>query len=192
MRVYIEAASQAHERLNVLTEIMFLDALKKAQSLDAEFERTGKVTGLCESRATSPSAAIPSSDFCAVGALFCPLCPVHGVPVSLKDMLDVEGYDTTLGFTHKRNQPAAKDASLVSLIRKVRPTLLPLSLPHPGVPLCTLVLTFKNVSPTGWRHPLRQVDSASNDALVRVQHRAFRCIEQPVRPASYSGRFFWR
>lgn len=54
---------------------------------------------------------------------------MHGVPVSLKDMLDVEGYDTTLGFTHKRNQPAAKDASLVSLIRKVRPTLLPLSLP---------------------------------------------------------------
>jgi hypothetical protein len=44
-------------------------------------------------------------------------------------MLDVEGYDTTLGFTHKRNQPAAKDASLVSLIRKVRPTLLRLSLP---------------------------------------------------------------
>lgn len=54
---------------------------------------------------------------------------MHGVPVSLKDMLDVEGYDTTLGFTHKRNQPAAKDASLVSLIRKVRPTLLRLSLP---------------------------------------------------------------
>lgn len=53
---------------------------------------------------------------------------MHGVPVSLKDMLDVEGYDTTLGFTHKRNQPAAKDASLVSLIRKVRPTFLPLSL----------------------------------------------------------------
>ena len=62
MRVYIEAASQAHERLNVLTEIMFLDALKKAQALDAEFERTGKVTGLCESRAKSPSAVIPSSD----------------------------------------------------------------------------------------------------------------------------------
>ncbi|GAA5874603.1 hypothetical protein JCM3774_004658 [Rhodotorula dairenensis] len=89
MRVYIEAASKAHERLNVLTEIMFVDALKKAEALDAEFEKTGKVTGL-----------------------------LHGVPVSLKDMLDVEGYDTTLGFTHKRNQPAAKDASLVSLIRK--------------------------------------------------------------------------
>lgn len=39
-------------------------------------------------------------------------------------MLDVEGYDTTLGFTHKRHQPAAKDASLVSLIRQVRNVLL--------------------------------------------------------------------
>ena len=65
MRVYIEAASQAHERLNVLTEIMFLDALKKAQSLDAEFERTGKVTGPCEAPAGSPWPAIPSSAFCA-------------------------------------------------------------------------------------------------------------------------------
>ena len=46
--------------------------------------------------------------------------PVHGVPVSLKDMLEVEGYDTTIGFTYKRHQPAPKDAPLVSLIRQVR------------------------------------------------------------------------
>lgn len=45
---------------------------------------------------------------------------MHGVPVSLKDMLEVEGYDTTIGFTYKRHQPAPKDAPLVSLIRKVR------------------------------------------------------------------------
>ncbi|GAA5962388.1 hypothetical protein JCM8115_001474 [Rhodotorula mucilaginosa] len=89
MRVYIEAASQAHERLNVLTEIIFADALKKAKELDDEFEKTGKVTGI-----------------------------LHGVPVSLKDMLEVEGYDTTIGFTYKRHQPAPKDAPLVSLIRQ--------------------------------------------------------------------------
>ena len=72
MRVYIEAASQAHERLNVLTEIMFLDALKKAQALDAEFERTGKVAGLCESRARSSSAAMPSHDFRLATTTRCP------------------------------------------------------------------------------------------------------------------------
>lgn len=59
MRVYIEAASQAHERLNVLTEIMFADALKKAKELDDEFEKTGKVTGICESRPRSRTAAAP-------------------------------------------------------------------------------------------------------------------------------------
>ena len=59
MRVYIEAASQAHERLNVLTEIIFADALKKAKELDDEFEKTGKVTGICKSRPRSHAAAVP-------------------------------------------------------------------------------------------------------------------------------------
>lgn len=117
MKVYVEAASAAHERLNVLTEIMFLEALKQARVVDEEFERTGKLTGLRASCAPATVVAgIQTPDL--------QLRPfrdtVHGVPISLKDMLDVKGYDTSLGFTHKRNQPAAKDASLVSLIRQVR------------------------------------------------------------------------
>lgn len=117
MKVYVEAASAAHERLNVLTEILFLDALKQARAVDEEYERTGKLTGLCASCApTAVGARIKIPD-----PRFCPLRDtVHGVPISLKDMLDVKGYDTSLGFTHKRNQPAAKDASLVSLLRQVR------------------------------------------------------------------------
>lgn len=49
MRAYIEAASKAHERFNVITEVMFLDALRRARELDEEFEKTGKLVGLCES-----------------------------------------------------------------------------------------------------------------------------------------------
>ncbi|GAA6024469.1 hypothetical protein JCM8202_006337 [Rhodotorula sphaerocarpa] len=89
MRVYIEAAAREHHRSNVLTEIMFAPALQRAQELDAEFEKSGKIVG-----------------------------PLHGVPVSLKDQIDVEGHDTTMGFTHKRRQPMAQDAPLVALIRK--------------------------------------------------------------------------
>lgn len=53
------------------------------------------------------------------GADLASVPPVHGVPVSLKDQIDVEGHDTTMGFTYKRRQPMAQDAPLVALIRKV-------------------------------------------------------------------------
>lgn len=45
MRVYIEAAAREHHRSNVLTEIMFAPALQRAQELDAEFEKSGKIVG---------------------------------------------------------------------------------------------------------------------------------------------------
>lgn len=54
--VYIQRAILVQERSNVLTEILFEQALQRAQKLDAEFEKTGKVTGV-----------------------------LHGVPVSLKE-----------------------------------------------------------------------------------------------------------
>ncbi|GAA5982115.1 hypothetical protein JCM10908_004747 [Rhodotorula pacifica] len=89
LRVYVEAAAKEHARSNVLTEILFSSAFKRAQELDAEFEKTGKIVG-----------------------------PLHGVPVSLKDQIDVEGVDTTMGFTHKQRQPMSADATLVRLIRQ--------------------------------------------------------------------------
>ncbi|GAA5825521.1 hypothetical protein JCM11251_000271 [Rhodosporidiobolus azoricus] len=88
MLVYICSASRSHEKTNALTEIMFAHALKAAQDLDAEFSRTGKIVG-----------------------------PLHGVPVSLKDQIDVKDVDSTIGFTHDTNRPAHEDASLVRVIR---------------------------------------------------------------------------
>ncbi len=49
-------------QVNCLTEIMFEDALKRADELDAILERTGK-----------------------------PMGPLHGLPVSLKDAFQIKG-----------------------------------------------------------------------------------------------------
>lgn len=89
MRTYAEAAANEHARSNILTEIMFASALERAKELDAEFARTGKIVG-----------------------------PLHGVPVSLKDQIDVQGVDTTMGFTHKQRQPMPEDATLTRIIRQ--------------------------------------------------------------------------
>ncbi|GAA5970793.1 hypothetical protein JCM11641_004457 [Rhodosporidiobolus odoratus] len=89
MLVYIGSSSRSQLDHNVLSEIMYSHALKAAQDLDADFERTGQVIG-----------------------------PLHGVPVSLKDQINVKDVDSTIGFTHQINDPAKKDASLVKLIRR--------------------------------------------------------------------------
>ncbi|KAL4744197.1 amidase signature domain-containing protein [Aspergillus similis] len=57
---------------------------------DEEFEKTGKVTG-----------------------------PLHGVPVSIKDRFDVEGFDTTIGWVGLANKPAAKSDSIVQLLESM-------------------------------------------------------------------------
>ncbi|GAA5885605.1 hypothetical protein JCM6882_007491 [Rhodosporidiobolus microsporus] len=89
MLVYIRQASKAQQKTNALTEILFAHALKHAQDMDKEFARTGEVVG-----------------------------PLHGVPVSLKDLINVKDVDSTIGFTHETNHPAADDAALVKVIRR--------------------------------------------------------------------------
>ena len=95
MRTYAEAAAKEHARSNILTEIMFGSALERAKELDAEFAKTGKIVG-----------------------------PLHGVPVSLKDQIDVQGVDTTMGFTHKQRQPMPEDATITRIIRQVRTSMV--------------------------------------------------------------------
>lgn len=56
MLVFINRAVHVHQKLNILTEMMFDQAVERARKLDEEFEKTGKVVG-----------------------------KLHGVPVSLKE-----------------------------------------------------------------------------------------------------------
>jgi amidase len=49
---------------------MFEEALERADQLDKEFAATGRLRGR-----------------------------LHGIPISLKDQINVEGFDSTIGFT---------------------------------------------------------------------------------------------
>ncbi|KAG2354380.1 amidase signature enzyme [Suillus spraguei] len=60
---------------------LYEDARKQAKELDAEFASTKTLRG-----------------------------PFHGVPVSVKDNYQIEGYDATIGFTAWANNPGKKDA----------------------------------------------------------------------------------
>lgn len=65
---FCKRAAIAQQVTKCLTEIFFDKALARARELDEHLLRTGEVVG-----------------------------PLHGIPVSVKDRFDVEGFDTTLG-----------------------------------------------------------------------------------------------
>lgn len=48
---------------------------------------------------------------------YAPCQPLSGVPISLKDVVDVEGHDTTLGFSSKANKPVTTSAPIVRLLK---------------------------------------------------------------------------
>lgn len=66
---FCHRAALAHQLVSCLHEIFFDQAIQDAERLDAHFELLGKPTG-----------------------------PLHGLPVSLKDSINVKGVETTLGF----------------------------------------------------------------------------------------------
>ncbi|KAJ7460676.1 general amidase [Mycena latifolia] len=66
---YCKRALAAHQLVNCLTEIFVDQALIRAKELDEYFKSTGKTVG-----------------------------PLHGLPISLKDQIAVEGVELTMGY----------------------------------------------------------------------------------------------
>ncbi|KAH9057420.1 amidase [Lactarius vividus] len=95
LEAYLARAAQAQEATNCLTEVFFEEAREEARKLDAEFGKTGELKG-----------------------------PLHGVPISVKDMFDVQGFDSTIGFTQWANKPAEKNAPLVAILRAAGAVLI--------------------------------------------------------------------
>ncbi|KAL2862045.1 amidase signature enzyme [Aspergillus pseudodeflectus] len=87
---FCKRAAIAQQMTGCLTEIFFDLALEKARILDEELEKSGKVKG-----------------------------PLHGLPVSVKDRFDVQGFDTTVGWVGLANKPAAKSDSVVQLLESM-------------------------------------------------------------------------
>ncbi|KAF9786269.1 amidase signature enzyme [Thelephora terrestris] len=86
---YIKSAIRAQDETNCITEVLFADALKIAGELDAHFAATNELKG-----------------------------PLHGVPITFKDLIDIKGYDSSMGFSQWANKPAQADAELVRHIRE--------------------------------------------------------------------------
>ena len=73
---------------NCLTEFFPKEALQRAATLDAHFAKTGK-----------------------------PIGDLHGLPVCIKDMYDLKGHRSTMGFISWFDVIAEKDSSLVRVLR---------------------------------------------------------------------------
>jgi amidase len=69
---------------------LFEDAIERAKQLDDYYSKHGRLLG-----------------------------PLHGVPMTLKDQFDVEGYDSTLGYVGRAFKAASQDCVLVSMLRRM-------------------------------------------------------------------------
>lgn len=88
---------------------MFQDAMQRARDLDAYFSRTGRLVG-----------------------------PMHGIPVSVKDQVNVKGIDTTLGYVARAFKPAVCDAPLVTILKSLGAIIITKT----AIPQSILVCTY--------------------------------------------------
>lgn len=72
-----------------MTEILFGDAIARAEQLDETFRKTGKTVG-----------------------------PLHGLPISLKDQFNVKGFDSSIGYVAWAENPSEVNSTLVDLLYK--------------------------------------------------------------------------
>jgi amidase len=82
-----DRALESNTRFNCLTEIMIDEAVQTARRLD--------------------SAYMPTTIY----------GPLYGVPVSLKDNIGIQGYDSSVGYSSLAFQPFRQDSVIVRLIR---------------------------------------------------------------------------
>ncbi|KAL3457143.1 amidase signature domain-containing protein [Aspergillus heterothallicus] len=88
LRAFIARVTIAHYLTNPLSEIFFDRGLARAQELDKVLAKTGKTVG-----------------------------PLHGLPISLKDVMNVSGQETTLGFVALIGTiPATEDKLVTKLV----------------------------------------------------------------------------
>lgn len=101
---FLKRAVIAQQLTRCLTEIFWDKALARAKELDKTFAETGPVGPLQYVLSLLPVALLTSGP--------------SGLPISLKDQLDVEGEELTLGYVGWIGRVSAKNAILVDLLLK--------------------------------------------------------------------------
>lgn len=87
---FCHRAALAHQILNCCSEIFFDKAMETAEYLDKYFaESGGKVIG-----------------------------PLHGIPISLKDQVDLPGMDSSIGYVAYLNKPKSEISLLAEHLKK--------------------------------------------------------------------------
>lgn len=86
---FCRRAALAQQCTNCLTEILFDEALERAQQLDDYYAQHGKPAG-----------------------------PLAGLPISIKDNFNIKGVDSTLGFVTWANDPQMSESLLIRILRE--------------------------------------------------------------------------
>ncbi|KAJ5161130.1 Amidase [Penicillium capsulatum] len=89
-KAFAKRAALAHQLTTCCTEIFFEAAFSNAKELDEYLATTGKTVG-----------------------------PLHGLPVSIKDLFSVKGVDTSVGWVGLTNNPATADKSVAQTLRRL-------------------------------------------------------------------------
>ncbi|TQS31498.1 hypothetical protein Golomagni_08217, partial [Golovinomyces magnicellulatus] len=84
---FCKRATAATSIANILTEINFEQAIKRARELDKILKSNGTVVG-----------------------------PLHGVPITIKDSQDLQGFDSSEGLTGMVDDPAERNGVLVQIL----------------------------------------------------------------------------
>lgn len=84
---FCHRAALAHQIVNCCSEIFIDEALARAKQLDEYFASTGKTMG-----------------------------PLHGIPISLKDQVDLEGKDSSIGFVSMLDRPKTSTSLLAKTL----------------------------------------------------------------------------
>lgn len=85
---YCHRAALAHQIVNCCSEIFFDRAMEAARHLDEYYSKHGKMVG-----------------------------KLHGIPISLKDQVDLPGFDSSIGYVCLLNQPKSKMSLLAEFLQ---------------------------------------------------------------------------
>lgn len=147
MKAFGKRATIAHQLTNCLSEIFFEEGLATAKELDDYQDKTGEVKG-----------------------------PLHGLPVSLKDNINIKGHATTIGMVGHCFKPEAEetDAVIVTMLRELGAVLYVKT----NVPVAMMMPETKNHIYGNTTNPMNRLLSAGGSsggeaALARLKGSPF-------------------